>query len=347
MNAQQVQGCAWIATTIFGVETVQCTPSAKRKNKYGNPLFESESCGNHVQIGLQEVLPASDLRKFMIEGALILTKRPVPWVSGAPKNTSHHGGIRAPVEVVNAYIARKNEERTLDCSSRLRCEVWRLWVCGLPRLHSVLANAWWDKLRVRRWHRGILVGYLWIGRHLSEHTVQWLGLYWRMQTWHRTVISHLLCVKPEEHHGQYQTEQHSVLLPFSWRKTRNIQDGSQIPKTRIHNTNEAAWSIAFQGRRRSEGRYLLLQLPKSQKPILYHRRSILWTTRKTNPPQSGSFSTKENEPSLHHPGNKHMTIFEGWRRELKRWIFESVVHLTPTQWRHVTMRTSRRTRKRS
>ena len=64
-------------------------------------------------------------------------------------------------------------------------------------------------------------------------------------------------------------------------------------------------------RRRSEGRYLLLQLPKSQKPILYHRRSILWTTRKTNPPQSGSFSTKENEPSLHHPGNKHMTIFEG------------------------------------
>ena len=32
------------------------------------------------------VLPADDLRKFTIEGALILTKKPVPWVHGAQEH---------------------------------------------------------------------------------------------------------------------------------------------------------------------------------------------------------------------------------------------------------------------
>ena len=37
----------------------------------------------------------------------------------------------------------------------------------------------------------------------------------------------------------YKEEQRSVLLPFSGRETRDIQDGSQISKTRVHNTDDA------------------------------------------------------------------------------------------------------------
>lgn len=39
----------------------------------------------------------------MIEGAFILAKQAIPWVHGTLKNTSYHGGIGAPIEVVNEY----------------------------------------------------------------------------------------------------------------------------------------------------------------------------------------------------------------------------------------------------
>ena len=50
---------------------------------------------------------------------------------------------------------------------------------------------------------------------------------------------HLLCIKPEKRYRRFKEEQHSVLLPFSRRETRDIQDGSQISKTRVHNTDDA------------------------------------------------------------------------------------------------------------
>ena len=52
---------------------------------------------------LERGTPRQRLEEFMIEGALLTAKRAVPWIHGALKTISHHGGIRAPVEVVNAY----------------------------------------------------------------------------------------------------------------------------------------------------------------------------------------------------------------------------------------------------
>ena len=37
-----------------------------------------------------KVLPANDLRRFMIEGALLLAKRPVPWVHGIMEASWRH-----------------------------------------------------------------------------------------------------------------------------------------------------------------------------------------------------------------------------------------------------------------
>ena len=50
--------------------------------------------------------PAQNLREFMVEGAMMLSRKNPPWIQGALKAISHHGGIRAPSELVEQYCTQ-------------------------------------------------------------------------------------------------------------------------------------------------------------------------------------------------------------------------------------------------
>ena len=303
-----------------------------------------------------------------------MTKRSVPWVSGVLKNTSHHGGVRAPVEVVDAYWEERGGllivHRDLDVKTG---------ACGFRAYMDYGNVAYHDYVQYLLTPKAYKTIFM-IGNANRLTSSGWESLNWQ-------VFSRTPLFKDWKNIDERRRGIELSFLTFYASSRRNINDNTKRNKSpcSVPSVDERLemFQMALKyprpehftrmksieapptvGKTQEEDEQANQEekpsasTPKEQEtepvspeidPMNYKEdegRPVSPTATWTNPPHSGPFSTRENEPSSSSWKQTYDNV-----RSVKKRAQEMNVCLCCASDAHsfatATMRTSRNTKKTS